>query len=642
MRQFYLLVFLFVFTNTVLGQTVQYSSQDKKALKYYAEAAALLKRVQFREAIPPLTNAVDRDPNFIEAWLGLASAYNRLNQLDTSIYFYKRALEIDPDYKRSKGAYYKIGTSHYQKGEYQQAKEFLNQYLDRVPGHPKNEKASNRILADCQFAIEAIANPGAFNVTNLGPNANFFQMQYFPVLSVDQKQLFFTRREGYAIQQDEDIFYTIKDDKGEWSVPKSVSSNINTHFNDGACALSADGRTLVFTSCSGRQGYGSCDLYISKKEGDSWSKPQNMGRNINSEAWEAQPSLSADGRSIYFVSNRRGGFGGRDIWFAKMDRKGEWQPAENIGNDINTKKDEISPFIHANEEAIYFSSNGYVGMGGFDLYFTEKGDSTWTKPRNMGYPLNDFHDQISMYISSEGDKGYYAIEKRGRETSIQLYSFDVPEYLRVRKKSTYFTGTVVDAKTKVPLSADLKVYKLDNKKYYSSAKSDIKTGEYVVVLTEGNNYGIYVTKPGYLFQDFSFKYQDIASFDHNLLDIELQPIEVGAETVLGNIFFDFDDFELKKESESELRIVYNFMRKNRDVIVEISGHTDNKGNATYNQELSEKRAKTVYDFLVSKGISASRLTYKGYGQTRPRVTNDNSENQALNRRIEFKIVKIVG
>jgi len=642
MRTITLIFFFVLHASFAFSQQAKYATVDKKALKFYYEAVEYMRRAQFIEAIEPLNRAILRDDRFIEAWLALGNAHRRLGDTDTVIYFLKTALKLNLGYSRSKGANFTIGQIYYEKGKYTESQTYLTIYLDSTPKHPQNERKTKAMLSDCAFAIEALANPLDIDLENLGANANYFQLQYFPVLSVDQKQLFFTRREGSSIKQDEDIFYSLKNEAGEWSIPRSVSDNINTSFNEGACALSADGRTLVFTSCDGRRGYGSCDLFISYKKGEYWSVPKNLGRAINSEAWEAQPTLSADGRTIYFVSNRAGGRGGKDIWVARKDRKDKWQPAKNAGSQINSTKHEISPFIHPNEENIYFSSNGYSGMGGFDIFMCQKTDTLWSAPMNLGYPLNDHHDQISLYISSTGETGYYTIEKRDNaEISSQLYSFIVPDQLRVKRRSSYLTGTVVDAKSNLPLASEIQIYQFDNRKFYSKVNSDVVTGEYVLVLNDGTQYGIYATAPGYLFRDFSFSYQDIASFDSNLLRIALQPISVGAETVLGNIFFDFDDYSLKKESYSELRTVYRFLRKNQKVKVEISGHTDSKGSEAYNLDLSKKRAKTVYDFLVSKGISKSSLTYTGYGQSKPITSNDDLDSSVKNRRIEFKILEII-
>lgn len=632
---------LFLICNTVFGQYTKYHTTDKRAEKYYEEARQYLKRAQFREAFEPLQDALDKDPDFIEVWLAMGSANYRLGRYEETLAALHKALEIDPDYKKSIYAYFLIGEIYFKQANYEEAKAYLGHYLSRDNTEMQKRKQAEVMVDNCQFALVAMEVPFEYNIQILPDYANSFALQYFPVLSVDQKTIFFTRREGLSVQQDEDIFYSNKLEDGSWSIPQSVSENINSPYNEGAASLSADGRMLVFTSCDGRRGFGSCDIYVSYKEGNNWSTPENMGNMINSAAWEAQASLSADGRTIYFVSNRQGGFGRKDIWSSSKNKKGKWEDAVNLGKKINTNKDEISPFIHANSESIYYSSNGKVGLGGLDIYMSEKTDSIWSDPVNLGYPLNDAHDQLSLYISSNGEKGYYTIEKKDRGNfESKLYSFDLPDSFRVSNRSSYLKGTVTDAETGAPLQANIKLYKLNNEKYYSELLSDRKTGDYTVVLSESNQYGLYISSPGYLFQDFSFSFDDIDAFDSNLLDIKLEPVRVGTTTVLGNIFFDFNEYSLQRKSMSELKEVYSFLKQNPQVKVEISGHTDNVGSAEYNMELSTKRAKSVYEFLRFKRISDEQISYKGYGQSLPIAPNDNLENQSKNRRIEFKILGI--
>lgn len=626
---------------SAFAQGTKYHTTDKRAEKYYEEARQYLKRAQFREAMEPLQDALDKDPNFIEVWLAMGSANYRLGRDSMTLLTLHKAIEIDPDYHKSTYAYYLIGEIYFKQSNYNDAKSYLAHYLSREDSDLKRREQAEVMVDNCQYSLEAMAAPFDYNIQILPDHANYFKLQYFPVLSVDQQKIYFTRREGLSMRHDEDIYYCDKQSDGTWTVPQSISENINSDYNEGAASLSADGRMLVFTSCDGRRGYGSCDIYVSYKEGDEWSSPENIGPYINSEAWEAQPSLSADGRTIYFVSNRQGGHGRKDIWSSSKDEKGKWQPAENLGKQINTNKDEISPFIHANGESIYFSSNGRIGLGGLDIYMSEKIEGNWTEALNLSYPLNDAHDQVSLYISSDGEKGYYTIEKKKQnDFESRLYSFDLPDSFQVTHKSSYLRGTVSDAKTGKPLAANIKLYKLNDEEFFSELNSDRKTGGYTVVLSEGNQYGLYVSAQGYVFQDFSFAFDDIGEFDANLLDIKLEPVEVGITTVLGNIFFDFNEFTLQRKSLSELKEVYEFLRQNPNVQVEISGHTDNIGSAEYNMELSTKRAKSVYDFLIFKRIKPEQISYVGYGQDQPIAPNDNEENQSKNRRIEFKISSI--
>lgn len=636
-----IILLLLLSTTSVFSQYTKYASEDKKALKYYEEARAFLKRAQFREAVEPLNKALERDPNFIEVWLAYGSMHGKTGNDSLAVYCFGKALEIDPDYKKSKYAYYIIGEYHLNRGNYKDAYEYLTHYLRTIPDDVRRENKSRAMIENCVFALDAVKNPFDYNIQVLPDHANHFMLQYFPALSVDQKTIYFTRREGLRLDQDEDIYYTVRQEDESWSIPKSISKNINTTDNEGAASISADGRMLVFTNCEGQRGYGSCDIYVSYKKGDEWSSPKNIGDEINSESWDAQPTLSADGRTIYFVSNRPSGHGGKDIWVATKNKKGKWQPAINAGKTVNSKKDDIAPFIHSNGESLFYSSNGFEGLGGLDLYMSERIDSIWSQPVNLGYPLNDSYDQVSLYISSDGKTGVYTIEKKiERSVESKLYSFRLPDSVQVSHQSAYLQGIVTDEDTSQPIEATIKIYDIEDQAYYSELTSDQINGAYTIVVTEGNRYGIYVTSPGYVFKDFSFSFDDVASFDQNILNIVMTPVKVGAITVLNNIFFEFDEYSLRRESMSELKEVYYFLRMNPKVRIEISGHTDSKGSRAYNLELSEKRAQNVYNFMIKKGIPSRQLTFKGYGFDQPVSKNITEADHAQNRRIEFKILEI--
>ena len=512
---------------------------------------------------------------------------------------------------------------------------------NRGPLSPlKNEKIAEFYVRNIRFALTALENPLNYDPVPLSETVNQFKLQYFPVLTVDQQHIFFTARKGIQATFDENIYQASRDSTGNWMKPFSISNNINSQYNEGACTISADGRTLIFTACNGRKGYGNCDLYITRKLGDTWSIPENIGPEINTPAWEAQPSLSADGRILYFVSNRTGGVGAKDIWVSKALSRKKWSAPVNLGTPVNTVKDEISPFIHVNGESLYFSSKGHVGMGGYDIYLSEKTDSVWSIPKNLGFPLNDHSDQVSLYITSDGAKGYYTVEKFNTdEISSTLYLANIPEQFRIEHKSDYLNGHIKDAISGKYLSAAIQLFDLSSSKLISSIRSDELTGEFTIVLNQGARYGIYVGKKGYIFKDFAFDYDDVASFDARTLEIELEPIKIGVTQALNNIYFDLNSYALKPESYSELDFIARFLKINKLAKVQIGGHTDDLGTEKYNYELSVNRAKAVYDYLLKKRIPRERLAFKGFGDSQPVAPNDSDENRSKNRRIEFEIVK---
>jgi outer membrane protein OmpA-like peptidoglycan-associated protein len=467
-------------------------------------------------------------------------------------------------------------------------------------------------------------------------------MQYFPVLTADQQELIFTRRMGGGPNDDEDLVISKKNPRGRWQEPQSLSKNINTQLNEGTCTISADGRKLIFTSCVGRQGHGSCDLYESIRVGEEWTEPKNLGPNVNSAEWESQPSLSADGRTLYFVSDRRGGAGRRDIWMSLLSDKGEWTRAKNVGKPVNTIYDEISPFIHVNNKVLYFASNGLTGFGGYDIFSSERDSTTsWKMPENIGSPINNHEDQFSLFITADGKKGYYSHEemKDGGYSTSNIYEIEIPEEKRIRFKSNYVKGVVRDKHTRAPLSASIELINLETNETESLVSSDSVSGEYLIVLTQGAEYALYVNRKQYLFRSLNFNYSALKDYEPIVLDIDLEKATEGTTAILQNIFFDVDKYDLKEKSVTELQKILRFLRENPVVRVEISGHTDNSGSAPYNLQLSEKRAQSVYNYLVANGVEPGRLRPKGYGSSRALAANDSDEGRQKNRRIEFKILK---
>jgi outer membrane protein OmpA-like peptidoglycan-associated protein len=424
-------------------------------------------------------------------------------------------------------------------------------------------------------------------------------------------------------------------------MPTSLSKNINTPLNEGTCTISADGRRLIFTSCSGRDGVGSCDLYESRKVGDVWTTPKNLGRNVNTNEWESQPSLSADGRTLYFVSDRRSGLGRRDIWISKLDESGTWTRAVNAGKEINSIFDEISPFIHANDKTLYFASNGLPGFGGYDIFFAERDSSTWETPKNIGNVVNDHDDQFSFFITADGQKGYYSHEETlpsGFSRS-KIYEVEIPKESQVRFRSNYVKGIIRDKVSREPLSATIELINIEKNTMVSLVESDSVSGEYLMVLTQGAEYALYVNKRGYLFKSYNFNYSAVTDFKPIIIDIDLERAAEGSMAVLNNIFFDVDKYDLKSKSMTELQKLARFMQENPQIRVEVSGHTDNSGQPAYNKQLSERRAFSVYNYLIQQGILKNRLVPVGYGADRPIAGNDSEAGRQQNRRIEFRIIK---
>ena len=626
-----------------LGQSRKapdYSVKNKKAIRYYQESENFYIRRQYGQAIQLLEQAIDKAPEFTEAHIRLGAIYRAVGQYEKALQHLEQADQSGKKGQQEPQALFSLGELYWQLGRYDEAEEKMRAFLAQNPRQKPLLDIANNIVEDAAFAKEQLKNPLPFAPQPLPETVNAFELQYFPVLTVDQENLIFTRRKSNAPQHDEDLMISRRNPQGGWLPAESISANINTADNEGTSTISADGRVIIFTSCKGRQGYGSCDLYISRRTGDRWSEPQNLGPGINSRNWESQPSLSADGRTLYFVSNRPGGRGGNDIYVSSLNQAGEWSKPVNLGEKVNTAFDDISPFIHANGQTLYFASNGHTGMGGYDLFLTELQEGQWQEPRNMGYPINTHEDQVSLFVTADGKVGYYAYEEK-RNNQIarsMIYRFEIPEQVRVRNRSNYVTGQVFDAQTRQPIAASITLFDIIDDLIAGSVVSDPESGEYFMVLTEGSEYALYVNKEGYIFKSLAFNYGKNNTLEPIRIDVYLEPIRAGVATTLNNIFFETDQFQIQSKSETELQRVVQFLKENPEVRIQIAGHTDNVGSAAYNQQLSEKRAQAVHDFLVRAGIAPGRLQAKGYGQSEPVVPNDTDENRQMNRRIEFRIL----
>ncbi|MEP0985547.1 OmpA family protein [Ekhidna sp.] len=610
------------------------STESRKAQKLYEKADKKYKERDFYTAIDYLEEAALEDPTFFEAYIRMGSLYKAIGLEDSVYSKFRSYIESAPDPIAS--VLERMAFLSFDRGEYLQSQKYLDLFIKKVP-----ERASSYEIDLLQKSLRFAENQLAtssdlIKVEELPLNVNRFKLQYLPSLTIDNASIFYTKRD--RVNGDEEIVVSDFRD-GEWTPAKSVSNRINSPLNEGACAVSADGKTMIFTSCDGRNSLGSCDLYISKRVGDLWSYPKNLGKPVNTMYWESQPSLSADGKTLYFSSNRRGGFGGRDIWVTKNE-EGSWTKPENLGQPINTRQDETTPFIHPNGSSLYFSANGFPGMGGYDLYYSEKLDTAWSSPKNLGYPINTFKDEVSIVITGDGSQAYFAKEEQKNYEILdsKIVTIKLKERLKV-KPASYIIGTITDEKTSQPLSADIQVVNLETNEIIYESKSDSLKGNYFMVLPVGLDLAGYVKKRGYIYSDFHFSTESNAAVEPDTINISLQRVEFGQVLVLKNIYFETNSFELSQKSDSELQNAFQLLKENPAISVEIAGHTDNTGAAAFNEELSENRARQVYIQLVNRGIKKERLSFKGYSDSQPIAPNDTPEGRKSNRRIEFRVLR---
>lgn len=623
-----------------LSQTKNLSTSSRKAENLYFKAEDYAKARDFNRALDALADAVKQDPNFGEAYLRAAHLNRMMGQKAATYENLRKGLSLLPYNPAYVNSYFDLADLYFERGEYGEARENFENFLKSKPKNAKLVDFARQQLKTIAFAQEAMQHPVNFNPVLMPETINRFGLQYFPSTTADQRHFIYTARTGARPEQDENIFIS-QWQEGGWQAPVSISEAINSAANEGAASISGDGKTLVFTSCNRPDSQGDCDLYISFRTGNKWSTPKNMGVTVNSKAWESQPSLSADGRTLYFTSTRAGGIGKEDIWVTYRNDDATWQPPVNLGEPLNSKGRDMAPFIHVSGNTLYFVSDGHLGLGGLDVFMSSVDKSKhWAKPKNMGYPLNTHADEGSLFIAPDNKTGYYSRQEVTDEgaPTIQLYSFNVPDAWKSRKTSTYAQGVVYDADTKKPLEAMVQLYDVSVDSLLQQVTSDKVTGEYTVVLTEGKQYAFYVSAPKYLTNSLSFDYTSEKALTPVALDVYLKPIKAGAAVVLSNLFFDTGKYELGRNSKTELDKVVAFLRLNKEVKIEIAGHTDDVGSDQDNQVLSEKRAKSVAEYITNQGISKDRLRFKGYGETKPVQPNTSEENRSQNRRIEMQVL----
>jgi outer membrane protein OmpA-like peptidoglycan-associated protein len=431
---------------------------------------------------------------------------------------------------------------------------------------------------------------------------------------------------------------TYSKSKKKWNNAIILGENVNDpkRFNS-AIALSNDGqRMLLYRDDADGDG----NIWESTLHGKVWSVPIKLLDPINSPYQETSASYSPDGKTIYFVSDRPGGFGGLDIWKSTQDGKGNWGPAENLGPTINTKYDEEGVFIHPDGKTLFFSSKGHNSTGGYDIFKSVYENDKWSEPQNLGSFINTPQDDVFFVLTADGKTGYYSSVKKGGFGENDIYSITfIPSLLKTGPSLTLLKGTITDEVTNKPLESIIIIKDIEKDEVITQINSNSETGKYLVSLPSNKNYSITVNSDDYLFQSVNVNIPPLSKgYQEIIKDIQLKKIEIGKKIVLNNIFYDFDKSILRPESISELDRMFLLMTQNPTLKIELSSHTDNVGSDGYNMTLSQARAQSVVDYLITKGINKDRLVAKGYGKTMPIATNDTEEGRQQNRRTEFKIL----
>jgi outer membrane protein OmpA-like peptidoglycan-associated protein len=629
----------FLFCLIIWHSNAQYdpAKVNPKAAKLYLLSQQQASDEKFLDGIETLRQAVAIDKNFEDAWLSIAGMYTELKNYQAAVDNYRIARSIDSIYFKDYSLTYSINLAGL--GKFQEALAAVEDFKSVPNLHESSLRAAAYRSKSYQFAIDYALKKNLstykFEPVNMGDSINTPVSEYFPTISLDGKHLVFTRR---VHGTNEDFYESDRTSTG-WTFAKPLAGNINSDNNEGALNISQDGQWLIFTGCNFQNGFGSCDLFISFLTPEGWSAPENMGPNFNTEFWESAPSLSPDKRDLYFASSRPGGYGGNDLYVSHRSDNGRWSPPENMGPSINTAGDESAPFIHADNSSLYFTSNGLQGYGGDDLFVVHKTQTgEWGIPENLGYPINTIENEGSLVVAADGKTAYYASDRADSRGQLDLYTFELREDVRPAK-TIWIKGKVFDRKTGKGLPSSVELGDLVNKRIVSNLQTD-ETGNYLTTLPLGKDYAFNVNRKGYLFFSENFMLSNPAADSVYQMDIGLQPIEANATIILKNIFFDVNQYELKPSSQIELDEVIKLLKENPPVTIQINGYTDNAGKPADNLLLSQNRAKSVVNYLKSKGIDPRRLSFKGYGETEPVGPNTTEAGRAQNRRTTLKVLQV--
>jgi outer membrane protein OmpA-like peptidoglycan-associated protein/Tol biopolymer transport system component len=632
LRIYCLLIFLSI------QSTFYANAQDKEVLKIQSQVDELIKEGQYEEALEPLLSLASLKPEDPEVAYKTGLVYFNLKDPVNALPYFEKAKNGGSS---AADLEYYIGGCYHLSHKLEEAISAYESYKATLKAKDKEKlKLVNQQITYCKNGLELIKNPQKVTITNLGPGVNSKYADYVPAVSVDESMLVFTsRREnstgGEKFPDDnqyyEDIYISYKEN-GAWGPAIQMGDGINTPTHDACVGISPDGQEIFLYKIDNGG-----DLYVSELTGSTWNKPKSLGNQVNSSSFESSASISADKKTLFFTSDRKG-VGATDIYMTRKQPNGEWGKPILLGPQVNTPLEEESPFIHADGRTLYFSSKGHNSMGGYDIFSVaidiETGEIL-SEPVNVGYPINTAGDDVFFVWSADNKRAYFSSEREGGYGMKDIYMLE----RNAKASLAVFKGVIMNSESKKPVAATILVTDINKKKILGAYNSNSSTGKYTIVLPAGKNYGISVEALGYLFYSKNIDVPAQSNYMEINDSIFLEKVEKGKRMILRNVFFDVNKSTLRDESIPELDRLYEMLKGNPTVKVQIGGYTDNDGNDEHNLKLSESRAKSVYDYLISKGIPVSQLTYKGFGKEHPIAPNDTPENKQLNRRTEAEIIE---
>ena len=644
-KQIILFVLVFILSHITVAQENESCSElkNKRAAKYLSEAKEAYKtKRDYKTARESALKSIDVEPSG-EAYLFIAEIARSTNDLKNAKDAYLNLIDLCPEYEPD--AYFQLGSYYNSLKNFTQASKYYSKYVEYPNTPPAKYEKASRDLEQALFYDKMYSNPVPFDPVSI-PNISTLYDEYLPAISPDNEFIYYTYRyqkneKGSLTPRLVEEFTVSKKENDQWMPGEKMPPPFNTTFNEGGATVSVDNKELFFTICKaeGKDNYINCDIYYSYRTAKGeWSEISNLGRNVNdSAAWDSQPTIAPDGKTLYFASMREGGQGGIDLYKTNRKADGSWSEPENLGPVINSPGNEKSPFIHPDNKTLYFSSDGLAGLGGFDIFFTkadEKG--IFSKPVNIGYPINSESDDLGFFVSTDGKTGFFASNKLLGKGGWDIYAFPLYEGARP-DRVLFIRGEIISEDKNILPATKIEIKNVTTDKV-TNVNVDTITGEYVHVVNFEDDYILTVKKEGYAYSSQYFASADTTLHKPVKADLELKKIEVGETYKLNNILFETNSYELNSASKKVIDGFVDFLNDNPAVKVEIHGHTDNIGGDEFNLTLSQNRAQSVYNYIVQKGISPGRLDYKGFGLNKPLATNDTETGRARNRRTEFVII----
>jgi outer membrane protein OmpA-like peptidoglycan-associated protein len=622
---------------------------DKKTEKLYDEGISFYKKGNYTETLKRMKSVISQEPEFTDAWylIGLINFKRTNSNFKEAERNFLKVVELCPDYDPY--VYYYLGEICYGEERYDSTVKYLSEFVKDVE-KIKSDKDYNRamdLLNYSEFYQDVISKPVPFE-PRVVEGISTVENEYLSILSPDNQMALYTREIKLlpdkntlfqSVKQKEKFMFSSLQNDGTFSEGEEMPEPFNLNDNEGGATLTINNNTLYYTVCKYTKNntYYNCDIFYSDYVNEEWTKIKSVSDKINqSTTWESQPSISSDGRTLYFISDRPGGSGGYDIYKSVKNEKEEWGSPVNLGPRINSTGNEKSPFIHPDGKTLYFSTDGRMGLGGFDIFYSRLDTSgNWSKPKNIGYPINSREDEVGFFVSTDGSHGFFASNKLKGKGGWDLYSFELYNDARP-EKVLFIKGTVKSEAIAEPVKARIELKNLETRKI-SEIPLDSTTGNYVAIAPFNDDYIMTVKKEGYVYETRYISRIDSTFKTPARVDVDIEPIELNKSYRINDIYFDFNKSDLTNASEAVLDQLIEFLDENPNIRIQIQGHTDNIGNDADNLKLSENRARSVYNYLVDKGIKNDRLTFKGFGKTLPVANNDTEEGRARNRRTVFII-----